>query len=115
MLGRCLDIEGPIRRSARGRSPKKKGGLAAATPFRRIADARRELGLPATLVAGEDAWIRRDLMKLFHAARGEDAALAFELETAERLSAEGYYVVGPKKPKRSCGLVDRPTHPALDS
>ncbi len=80
----------------RGHPFVKKGGEAAANPFRAIAQARSAQGLRATLVEDEDAWLRRDLMNQREPAMGKSAALDLELATAERLRAQGYHVLGPR-------------------
>ena len=85
----------------RGHGFRKRGGTAAASPFRVIAAARRSAGLTGTLIDGEDAWLRRDLMERLapEPAVGKAAALALELATAERLRSDGYFVIGPKPPR----------------
>lgn len=79
----------------RGHSFLDRGGDAAARPFRRIKEMRLESGERGTLVEGEDAWLRRDLMKA-EPALGDSAAKRAELETAERLRNSGRFVYGPK-------------------
>lgn len=80
----------------RGHPFVKKGGEAAANPFRDIAQARLRQGLRATLVMDEDARLRRDLMDEREPVIGKSAAEDLEFATAERLRGEGYYVFGPK-------------------
>lgn len=79
----------------RGHSFLDRGGDAAARPFRRIKEMRLEDDYQGTLVDGEDAWLRRDLMKS-EPVLGDRAAKRAELETAERLRSSGYFVYGPK-------------------
>ena len=80
----------------RGHGFDKKGGEAAAAPFRGIAESRRSQGLRGTLEDGEDAWLRRDLMDGLEPVVGKTAAESLELATAERLREAGYYVFGPR-------------------
>ena len=80
----------------RGLSYGETGANAAARPFQRIRNERLELGLHGTLVDGEDAWLRRDLMESSDPVGGDEASKSLELETAERLRSVGFHVFGPK-------------------
>lgn len=79
----------------RGHSFLDRGGDAAARPFRRIKEMRLEDAGRGTLVEGDDAWLRRDLMEA-GPVLGDPAAKRAELETAERLRSSGFFVYGPK-------------------
>jgi len=79
----------------RGHTFLDRGGDAAARPFRRIKEMRIENECQGTLVDGEDAWLRRDLMEV-SPVFGDRAAKRAELETAERLRSSGFFVYGPK-------------------
>ena len=89
-----------LKEHRRGYKPKDSPGRAAAIIFRDIHKARLDLNMTGTLVKGEDARIRWDLMTKLGPVKGRKAAEELEELAANDLRDQGFQVEGPGKPKR---------------